>query len=64
MRMWRKEKPTRFHFSVVVKLKAKKKPMQILEELINSGEVDLKRHQKSKEEVLDYINLIAESLQE
>ena len=59
MRMWKKEKPTRFHFSVVIKLKDKKKPVQILEELITSGEVDLKRHNKTKEEVLDYINLIA-----
>jgi hypothetical protein len=64
MKLWKKSKPTRFHFSVVVKLKQKKKPLEILNELISSGEVNLERHKKSKEEVLEYINFIAASLQE
>lgn len=58
MRLWKKSKPTRFHHTVVFKLKEKKKPMEIFDYLISSGEVDLKRHKKTKEEVLDYIRLI------
>ncbi len=62
MRLWKKSRPTRFHHTVVLKLKQKVKPLEIFDYLIKSGEVDLAKHKKTKEEVLDYIRLIAESL--
>ena len=62
MRLWRRTMPPRFHSTVVNMLREKKKTDSIYEQLIASGVVNLKRHRKTKEEVLEYIELIQKSL--
>jgi hypothetical protein len=59
MRLWKKRMPARFHFEAAMLLKSKKSVPEVYEELIKTGRVNLARHQKSKEEVVDYIRLIA-----
>lgn len=58
MRLWRKTLPTRFHSTVANLLKEKKGTEDIYEYLIKSGELIPKKHKKSKEEVLEYIETI------
>ena len=62
MRLWKKTMPARFHMEVAAKLKQKVPVNEIYNFLINSGHVKLDKHHKSKEEVMEYIELIKNSL--
>lgn len=62
MRLWRKSLPTRFHFDVVIQLKQKKSVDEIYKFLINSGHINLKKHHKTEEEVIEYIKKIQAEL--
>jgi hypothetical protein len=62
MRLWKKSLPNRFHFDVVIQLKQKKSVDEIYKFLINSGHINLKKHHKTEEEVLEYIKKIQAEL--
>ena len=62
MRLWKKRLPSRFHMTVSNLIKYKKSTEEIYKFLIDSKIVKLEKHKKSKEEVIDYIEIIKKEL--